>query len=63
MGKSAKFIITGDVSQIDLPRNQVSGLQKAADQLKDIEGISFVFLNEQDVVRHRLVKIIIEKFN
>lgn len=63
MGKSAKFIITGDVSQIDLPRNQVSGLQKAADMLKDIEGISFVFLNEQDVVRHRLVKIIIEKFN
>jgi phosphate starvation-inducible PhoH-like protein len=46
-----------------LPRNQVSGLQKAADMLKDIEGISFVFLNEQDVVRHRLVKIIIEKFN
>jgi phosphate starvation-inducible PhoH-like protein len=63
MGKSAKFIITGDNTQIDLPKREVSGLKKAVDQLTNIEGISFVFLDEKDVVRHRLVKIIIEKYN
>jgi phosphate starvation-inducible protein PhoH and related proteins len=63
MGKSAKFIITGDISQVDLPKREVSGLKKAVDQLLNIEGISFVFLDEKDVVRHRLVKIIIEKYN
>jgi phosphate starvation-inducible PhoH-like protein len=62
MGKSAKFIITGDISQIDLPRNQKSGLQKAKDSLQNIEGIGFVFLDAQDVVRHRLVKKIIAAF-
>jgi phosphate starvation-inducible PhoH-like protein len=63
MGKSAKFIITGDVSQIDLPRNQTSGLKKAQDSLQDIEGIGFVFLDAQDVVRHKWVKSIIKAFN
>ncbi len=62
MGKSAKFIITGDVSQIDLPKNQKSGLQKAKDTLQGIEGIGFVFLDAQDVVRHKLVKKIIKAF-
>ncbi len=63
MGKSAKFIITGDISQIDLPKNQTSGLQKANDKLQNIEGIGFVFLDAQDVVRHKLVKKIISAFN
>ena len=62
MGKSAKFIITGDVSQIDLPKNQKSGLVKAQDILQNVEGIGFVFLDAQDVVRHKLVKKIIKAF-
>lgn len=52
MGKDAKFIITGDITQIDLPRNQSSGLIEAQKILSDIEGISFVILDEQDIVRH-----------
>lgn len=59
MGKSAKFIITGDVSQIDLPRNQTSGLVTAVKNLTDIEGIGMVTLDENDVIRHKLVKKII----
>lgn len=59
MGKSAKFIITGDITQIDLPRNQGSGLVMALDNLKDIEGIGVVRLNQNDVIRHKLVKKII----
>ncbi|MEX1001748.1 MAG: PhoH family protein [Crocinitomicaceae bacterium] len=60
MGKSAKFIVTGDVTQIDLPRNQGSGLVMAIDRLKDIEGIGIVTLDENDVIRHKLVKAIIK---
>ncbi|CAG5085368.1 PhoH family protein [Parvicella tangerina] len=63
MGKSAKFIITGDVSQIDLPKHQRSGLTKSIDRLKGIQGIDFVFLDEQDVIRHQLVKRIIDAFD
>jgi phosphate starvation-inducible PhoH-like protein len=63
MGKSAKFIITGDISQIDLPKHQRSGLSKSIDRLKNIQGIDFVFLDEQDVIRHRLVKRIIAAFD
>ncbi|MCB9196992.1 MAG: PhoH family protein [Flavobacteriales bacterium] len=62
MGKSAKFVITGDVSQIDLPKNQQSGLTKSVGVLKNVEGIEFIFLDEQDVIRHRLVKKIIDAF-
>lgn len=62
MGKSAKFIITGDVTQIDLPRNQVSGLITAAQLLRHIAGIDFIFLNEKDVVRHQLVTKIIDAY-
>lgn len=62
MGKSAKFIINGDPSQIDLPRNQNSGLIKALTVLKDIEGIGIVELDENDVIRHKLVKRIIKAF-
>ena len=63
MGKSAKFIITGDVTQIDLPKNQPSGLLLAQKILPKTEGISFVTLDERDVIRHQLVKKIIKAFN
>ncbi|TVR43016.1 MAG: PhoH family protein [Bacteroidia bacterium] len=62
MGKSAKFIITGDITQIDLPRHQVPGLLRAVKILNHIKGIDFVFLNERDVVRHDLVTRIIEAY-
>ena len=62
MGKSAKFIITGDETQIDLPKKQNSGLIESIKKLKDIDGISFVFLDEKDVIRHKLVKKIIKAY-
>lgn len=62
IGPNAKAIITGDLTQIDLPKHQRSGLFKALDILKEIEGIGVVFLNESDVVRHRLVKHIIKAY-
>ncbi len=62
MGKSAKFLVTGDVTQIDLPRNQVSGLITATNILKNVKGIDFIFLNEKDVVRHPLVTKIIDAY-
>jgi len=55
LGPSAKAIITGDLSQVDLPRNVLSGLRKATHILRDIEGIGFIHLSAEDVVRHRLV--------
>lgn len=63
LGPSAKCIITGDMSQIDLPRHQRSGLYKALEILKDINGIGQVFLTAEDVVRHRLVKQIIIRYD
>ena len=62
MGKHAKFIITGDPGQIDLPRKQVSGLKESLLALKDIDGISQVYLDDKDVIRHRLVKKIITAY-
>ncbi len=62
MGKHAKFIITGDPGQIDLPRRQVSGLKEALLALKGIKGIGVVHLDDQDVIRHRLVKQIIDAY-
>ncbi|WP_066757812.1 PhoH family protein [Crocinitomix algicola] len=59
MGRNAKFIITGDHTQIDLPRNQKSGLIMAVNKLSDIEGIEVVELSANDVIRHKLVKKII----
>ncbi|MGB0888159.1 MAG: PhoH family protein [Vicingaceae bacterium] len=59
MGKSAKFIITGDPSQIDLPKRQPSGLVQALSILKDVKGISMITFDENDVIRHKLVKAII----
>ena len=62
MGMTAKFVITGDMSQVDLPRQQKSGLAYALDALKDVEGIGIVRLNQNDVLRHNLVKKIIDAF-
>jgi phosphate starvation-inducible PhoH-like protein len=62
MGKNAKFIITGDPGQIDLPKRQVSGIKEAVLTLKDIKGIAFVYLDDKDVIRHRLVKQIISAY-
>jgi phosphate starvation-inducible PhoH-like protein len=62
MGKSAKFIITGDPGQIDLPRKQISGLKESLLALKDIKGIAQVHLDDKDVVRHRLVGAIISAY-
>ena len=62
MGKSAKFVITGDETQIDLPRNQKSGLINAINTLKEIKEISFVTLDGKDVIRHNLVKDIINAY-
>ncbi len=62
LGPSAKCIITGDLTQIDLPGNQRSGLFKALDLVGNLEGVGKVFLTADDVVRHRLVKDIIRAF-
>jgi phosphate starvation-inducible PhoH-like protein len=63
MGPSAKMIITGDLTQIDLPKKQQSGLQRAIGILKRIEGIAIIELDTEDVVRHRLVKDIIKAYD
>jgi phosphate starvation-inducible PhoH-like protein len=62
MGNNAKFIVTGDLTQIDLPRHQSSGLLQAAHILRDIKGIDIIQLDNRDVVRHRLVTSIIDAY-
>lgn len=62
MGQSAKFVITGDLTQIDLPRTRESGLQKAMNLLQKVKGIGFVHFNNTDVIRHKLVKKILEAY-
>lgn len=63
MGSSAKFVITGDITQIDLPKHQPSGLPQAIKLLGKIDGISIVQLDSSDVIRHKLVKKIIEVYD
>jgi len=63
MGPNAKFIITGDLTQIDLPRKSMSGLVKAVNILEGIKGIEFAYLTFEDVVRHKLVKNIIKAYD
>jgi len=63
IGPNAKAIITGDLTQIDLPKNQRSGLEKASRILKNIDGIAHIELDEEDVVRHRLVKSILRAYD
>ena len=62
MGKCAKFMITGDPGQVDLPRRTISGLKEALLVLKDIEGIGIIYLDDKDIVRHRLVKKVIDAY-
>jgi phosphate starvation-inducible PhoH-like protein len=62
MGKNAKFMITGDPGQVDLPRRTISGLKEAILVLKDVEGIGIIYLDDKDIVRHRLVKKIIDAY-
>ena len=54
--------MTGDKTQIDLPRGQKSGLKEAEHVLADLEGIEFVYFNEKDVVRHKLVQMIVKAY-
>lgn len=63
MGRNSKFVITGDITQIDLPRNQNSGLVQATKLLKDINGIEIIQLDQRDVVRHKLVTSIINAYD
>jgi Phosphate starvation-inducible protein PhoH, predicted ATPase len=62
MGKNAKFLLTGDPGQIDLPRRVISGLKEALLILKDVDGISIIYLDDKDVIRHRLVKKVIDAY-
>jgi phosphate starvation-inducible PhoH-like protein len=61
-GFNSKMVVTGDITQIDLPLGKRSGLLEAADVLKDVEGISFVHFDERDVVRHVLVQRIVKAY-
>ncbi len=63
LGFNSKMVVTGDITQIDLPRDQDSGLIAAAEILKDVEGIQFVRFGEEDVVRHKLVRRIVAAYN
>lgn len=62
MGKNAKFLLTGDPGQIDLPRRTISGLKEALLILKGVEGVGMIYLDENDVIRHKLVKKIISAY-
>jgi phosphate starvation-inducible PhoH-like protein len=62
MGFGAKIVVTGDITQIDLPKGVTSGLVEVQRVLKDVDGVAFVYLTEQDVVRHPLVQRIIQAY-
>ena len=62
MGKNAKFIITGDPGQVDLPRNAISGIKEAILILKNTPGVGIVHLDESDVIRNKLVKKIVDAY-
>ena len=62
MGKNAKFMITGDPGQIDLPRHTLSGLKEALLILKDVVGVGIIHLDDKDVIRHKLVKKVISAY-
>lgn len=63
MGWGSRVVVTGDVTQIDLPRGQASGLVEAAEVLRDVPGIAFVYLGDRDVVRHEMVQKIIKAYD
>jgi phosphate starvation-inducible PhoH-like protein len=62
MGMNTKMIITGDMTQIDLPRSQKSGLIDALQILQDVEGIAVIEMNQKDIIRHKLVTRIVEAY-
>ncbi len=62
MGKNAKFLLTGDPGQIDLPRRVISGLKEALLILKNVKGIAMIYLDDKDVIRHKLVKKVIDAY-
>jgi phosphate starvation-inducible PhoH-like protein len=63
LGFNSKMVVTGDITQIDLPKDQRSGLVMIGDILKDVEGIEFVRFGGEDVVRHKLVQRIVAAYN
>jgi phosphate starvation-inducible PhoH-like protein len=63
MGMTAKFVVTGDMSQVDLPHKQRSGLAYALDSLNDVKGVGIIRMGQADVIRHSLVKRIIDAFD
>ena len=62
MGNGSRMVITGDITQIDLPNEKKSGLNEARRILSDVEGLSFVYLNERDVVRNEMVQRIVRAY-
>ena len=62
IGFGSKAVVTGDRTQIDLPRGQKSGIKEAEIILKDLEGIEFVYFTDKDVVRHKLVQMIVRAY-
>jgi len=62
LGFSSKAVITGDITQVDLPSGRVSGLIEVQSILKEVEGIKFVYLTEEDVIRHELVQRVIRAY-
>ncbi len=62
LGFGSKAVITGDITQTDLPRGQISGLNQVREVLPGINGVAFIFFSDQDVVRHELVQRIIQAY-
>ena len=62
LGMGSKAVVTGDVTQVDLPKGQISGLQQAEEILTGVKGLAFCYLTQLDVVRHPLVQRIIEAY-
>jgi phosphate starvation-inducible PhoH-like protein len=63
LGFHSKVVVTGDITQVDLPPERVSGLIEVREILRDVEGIAFVYFDERDVVRHKLVQDIIKAYD
>jgi phosphate starvation-inducible PhoH-like protein len=63
LGFGSKAVVTGDVTQIDLPGARVSGLVQAMEVVGKVEGISFIYFDERDVVRHKLVQAIVKAYD
>jgi len=63
LGSNIKAVVTGDITQVDLPPDRTSGLIQVAEILREVEGIKFIYFHERDIVRHRLVQDIIKAYN